>query len=344
MAMTTLGDLFAGNTTASYAVIQSYMDEIGDMMNDTPFMSAGILTSNAVVSALASGNTAGGPEIVMPYFGRIATDVEPNVSNDVYEDVAIPHKIDTGSMKARVAFLNEAWGSMDLVTEVTGTDPLRRIAQFIPRYWQEEAELRLLATLRGLYADAAAMSTNDMNVAVTATGSVNEGILDGMATMGDNFGAIAGIVTDSRTYFRAVKEDIADKQTTRDGGLTRGTLWGLPAIISDKAMRGVSGNSIITLLGRNAFAYGMAEPKVPLAYEREEARGNGGGAETLWTRRNIIMHPMGYSFTSTSITGNGTETVARGAGWTDLANAANWERTGPRKAVPIAFVTVATKT
>src|SRR5690606_34669751 len=110
--------------------------------------------------------------------------------------------------------------------------------------------------------------------------------------------------------------------------------------VNDTAMT-LNSAPVVALIGQGAFGYGMGLPKVPLEYEREAARGNGGGAETLWTRRNMIVHPIGFSFTSASITGNGTETVARGAGWTDLANAANWELVAERKQVPIAFLTVA---
>lgn len=333
MATTTLGDIFARDAVAAYQVLQSYMDT--DPVTTTPFFDAGILVSNPIVANAAASPTA---EVMFPYFGRISADVEPNYSNDVYEDIAVPRKVDTDYLRARVAFLNEAWSTMDLVQEITGINPLQRVAGLLDNYWREEAELRLLATLKGLYADSAA----DMNVSVGAAASVYDGILDGLATLGDNFGAIAGYVVDSRTYFRGVKEGIAEKSIDRTANISRGVFYGLPAIISDKAMRDGTGNSVITLLGRNAIAYGMALPNVPLAYEREEARGNGGGTEALWTRRNMIVHPMGYDFTSTSITGNGTETTARSAGWTDLANATNWTRKAARKQVPIAFVTVAT--
>ena len=100
----------------------------------------------------------------------------------------------------------------------------------------------------------------------------------------------------------------------------------------------LNGSPVVALMGQGAFAYGMANPKVPLEYEREAARGNGGGAETLWTRRNMIVHPLGYSFTSAVITGNGSETIARSASWQDLANATNWNRVFERKHIPIAFL------
>jgi hypothetical protein len=335
MATTTLGDIFARDRAATFDVLQSYMDT--DPVTTTPFFESGILVSNPIVAEAAASATA---QVAFPYFGRIDAGVEPNYSNDVYEDIAIPRKIDTDYLNARVAFLNEVWSSMDLVQEITGIDPLQRVASKLQLYWQEEAELRLLATLKGLYADSIA-GANDMNVNVAAAGSVFDGVLDALATLGDAFGAIAGYVVDSRTYFRAVKEGMAEKDITRTNTISRGMIFGLPAIINDKAMRTGAGQSVITLMGTNAIAYGMANPKVPLAYEREEARGNGGGTEALWTRRNMIVHPMGYDFTSASITGNGTETTARSAGWTDLANPANWNRKASRKQVPIAFATVA---
>ena len=165
-----------------------------------------------------------------------------------------------------------------------------------------------------------------------------EGIIDGELTMGDAFGEISGYAMSSVAFGTLVKEKLATADKV-DGVMQR-QFNGKPVIVNDNALT-LNSKPVVALMGQGAFAYGMADPKVPLEYEREAARGNGGGAETLWTRRNMIVHPLGYDFTSDTITGNGTETVARGAGWTDLANADNWERKASRKQVPIAFLTVA---
>ena len=335
MAMTTLGDLFATNRTAAYEVVQSYMDT--DPVTRTPFFESGLIVSNPIIAELAQSST----QIVeLPFWGRIDASVEPNYSNDVYEDIAVPRKIGTGVMRARNAHLNEGFGAMDLVAEVTGRDPLQRVAAMLDNYWRQEAELRIVATLRGVLNDSVAASNGMVHQATSAVGITFEGLIDAQLTMGDAFGNIGGYVMNSAAFGRLVKEKLAQANFDAERNLLVRTLNGLPVIVNDTAMT-LNGKPVVALIGPGAFAYGMANPRVPLEYDREPARGNGGGAETLWTRRNMIVHPLGYNFTSTSITGNGTETVARGAGWTDLANAANWERVADRKQVPIAFLTVA---
>lgn len=335
MPYTTLGDVFATNREAAYEVVQSYMDT--DPVTTTPFFESGLIVSNPIISELAASNT----DIVsLPYWAKIDASVEPNYSNDVYEDVAVPRKIGTGSMRARVGFLNEGFGSMDLVTDITGKNPLQRVASRLDQYWREEAELRIVATLRGILNDSVAAGNGMVHQAEAADGITFEGIIDAQLTMGDAFGGIGGYVMNSAAFGTLVKEKLAQSNFDAERGLLVRTLNGLPVIVNDTAMT-LNSKPVVALIGQGAFAYGMANPRVPLEYEREAARGNGGGAETLWTRRNMIVHPLGYDFTSTSITGNGTETVARGAGWADLANAANWNRVASRKQVPIAFLTVA---
>lgn len=335
MPYTTLGDVFATNREAAYEVVQSYMDR--DPVTTTPFFESGLIVSNPIISELAASNT----DIVsLPYWAKIDASVEPNYSNDVYEDIAVPRKIGTGSMRARVGFLNEGFGSMDLVTDITGKNPLQRVASRLDQYWREEAELRIVATLRGILNDAVAANNDMVHQAPAATGITFEGLIDAQLTAGDAFGEIAGYVMSSAAFGTLVKQGLATVARTPDTNVLIRQFNGLPVIVNDTALT-LNGKPAVALLGRGAFAYGMANPRVPLEYEREAARGNGGGAETLWTRRNMIVHPLGYDFTSTSITGNGTETVARGAGWADLANAANWTRVASRKQVPIAFLTVA---
>lgn len=336
MAMTTLGDVFASDRTAAYEVIQSYMDT--DPVTTTPFFQSGLIVTNPIIAEVAQSGTG---IVELPFWLKIDSSIEPNYSNDVYEDIAVPRKIGTGSMRARNAYLNEGFGSMDLVNVITGRDPLQRIAGRIQQYWQEQAERRIVATLRGIYADAVAADTGMVHEAPNADGFTFGGLIDAQLTMGDAFGNIGGYVMHSREFGTLVKEGLATVARTPDTNVLQRTINGMPVIVNDNAMTLAGGAHAIALIGPGAFGYGMAEPPNALEYEREAARGNGGGAETLWTRRNMIVHPLGFDFTSTSITGNGTETRKASAGWADLANAANWELVADRKQVPIAFLTVA---
>lgn len=333
MAEVTLGDIFATNRTAAYDVVQSFMDT--DPVTRTPFFESGLVVSNPIVAELAASSTS---IVELPYWGRLDYSVEPNYSNDVYADIAIPQKLGTGMLRARNCHLNEGWRSMDLVLDLTAKDPLARIAARLDNYWTREAELRIVATLRGILNDSVAASNGMVIQATSGAGITFEGLIDAQLTLGDAFGEVGGYVMNSAAFGTLVKEGLATADRV-NGVLTR-QFNGMPVIVNDTALT-LNGKPVVALMGQGAFAYGMGTPRVPIEYEREAARGNGGGVETLWSRRNMIVHPLGYDFTSTSITGNGTETVARGAGWADLANAANWTRVADRKQVPIAFLTVA---
>lgn len=335
MPYTNLDDIFARDREATYEVIQSYMDT--DPVTKTPFFESGLIVSNPIISEIAASNTG---IVEFPYWQKLTSDVEPNYSNDVYEDVATPRKIGTGSMKGRNAYLNEGFGSMDFATEVSGKDPLARIASVLDNYWREQAERRIVATLRGLMQDAIAEDTGMVHEALSADGITFEGLIDAQLTMGDAFGRIGGYAMNSTAFGALVKEDIAEIRRNKETNVLERTLNGMPVIVNDNALT-LNGKPVVALMGPGAFGYGMASPRVPLEYEREAARGNGGGSSTLWTRRNMIVHPLGFDFTSASITGNGTETTPRSAGWTDLTNPANWELVADRKQVPIAFLTVA---
>ena len=68
------------------------------------------------------------------------------------------------------------------------------------------------------------------------------------------------------------------------------------------------------------------------ALTRNEAQGNGGGVETLHSRKTWLVHPAGYAFKSATVTGL-SPTMA------ELALPANWERVyAERKQLPFAFL------
>lgn len=337
MAWTNLGDVFARDREAAYEVVQSYMDT--DPVTTTPFFESGLVVSNPIIQEIAASNTG---IVELPFWLKIDSSVEPNYSNDVYTDVAVPRSIGTGHMRARNAYLNEGFGSMDLVSEITGRDPLQRVASRLDLFWREQAERRIVATLRGIYNEAVA---EDLDMVHEAEAITYEGLIDAQFTMGDAFGSIGGYVMNSAAFKALVKEDITEVRRNRETNVVERTVNGLPVIVNDAAMTDGDGNPIVALIGPGALAYGMALPRTPLEYEREAARGNGGGAETLWTRRNMIVHPLGFDFTSEVITGNGaSDNGPRSAGWSDLADADNWDLVADRKQVPIAFLAIAEET
>lgn len=343
MAITTIGDIVTGNIP----VLASYMTE--DPVEKTAFFDSGILTSTPYAAEIANGpsNIAN-----LPFWKAIDTSIEPNYSNDVYQDIATPRAIQTGEMMARVAYLNEGFGQADLTVELTSQNPLQSVASRLDNFWQRQAQRRLIATALGLYNDNVSATDayheqNDMVVDVSATLGFDAGaFIDATQTMGDalmgNGGEVLGaIAMHSFVYAQARKAQLIDFIRDADNNTMFATYQGYRVIVDDSMTvvgQGAQRKFISIIFGQGAIGYGEGNPVMPLEYEREASRANGGGVETLWTRKTWLLHPFGYRFTSAVITGNGTETIARSASWQDLANAANWNRVVDRKHVPIAFL------
>ncbi|EOG5177337.1 hypothetical protein IDR83_003220 [Salmonella enterica subsp. enterica serovar Dublin] len=343
MAITTIGDIVTGNIP----VLASYMTE--DPVEKTAFFDSGILTPTPYAAEIARGpsNIAN-----LPFWKAIDTSIEPNYSNDVYQDIATPRAIQTGEMLARVAYLNEGFGQADLTVELTSQNPLQSVASRLDNFWQRQAQRRLIATALGLYNDNVSATDayheqNDMVVDVSATLGFDAGaFIDATQTMGDalmgNGGEVLGaIAMHSFVYAQARKAQLIDFIRDADNNTMFATYQGYRVIVDDSMTvvgQGAQRKFISIIFGQGAIGYGEGNPVMPLEYEREASRANGGGVETLWTRKTWLLHPFGYSFTSAVITGNGTETIARSASWQDLANAANWNRVVDRKHVPIAFL------
>ncbi|EDY5968317.1 hypothetical protein ACLGQY_004655 [Salmonella enterica subsp. enterica serovar Stanley] len=343
MAITTIGNIVTGNEP----VLLSYMTQ--DPVEKTAFFESGILTPTPYAAEIARGpsNIAN-----IPFWKAIDTSIEPNYSNDVYQDIATPRNVQTGEMMARVAYLNEGFGQADLTVELTSQNPLQSVANRLDNFWQRQAQRRLIATALGLYNDNVAATDeyhtqNDMVIDVSATLGFDAGaFIDATQTMGDalmgSTGEVLGaIAMHSFVYGQARKANLIDFIRDSENNTMFATYQGYRVVVDDSMTVVGTGNDrkfISIIFGNGAIGYGEGNPSKPLHYEYEASRGNGGGVETLWTRKTWLLHPLGYSFTSAVITGNGSGTIARSASWQDLANATNWNRVVERKHVPIAFL------
>lgn len=343
MAITTIGDIVTGNVP----VLASYLTQ--DPVEKTAFFQSGILTPTPYAAEIARGpsNIAN-----IPFWKAIDSSIEPNYSNDVYADVATPRNVETGEMLARVAYLNEGFGQADLTVELTSKNPLQSVASRLDNYWQRQAQRRLIATALGIYnnnvaATDAFHTQNDMVVDVSATSGFEAGaFIDATQTMGDaligdNGQVLGAIAMHSYVYSQARKSQLIDFIRDADNNTQFAVYQGYRVIVDDSMTvvgTGADRKFISVIFGNGAIGYGDGSPSNPLEYERSASRANGGGVEVLWTRKTMLLHPLGYSFTSAVITGNASETTARSASWQDLANATNWNRVVERKHVPIAFL------
>jgi hypothetical protein len=321
-----------------------FRDELRDYISvntveRTAFFQSGILTNNSDMSQLLASpsNT-----FTIPWWVDLDASIESNYSNDVYTDIAVPLSVTSASMQARAAYLNEGWNCMNLVKNITKQDPLEFVAGRLISYWQRVAQRRTIATAVGIYNDNIASNGSDM--VVDAGGIINPAsVIRAKGTMGDYSGQSV-IAMHSAVHTELSIQNQIDWTPIADQTPEFGRFQGMPVVIDDGLPvigAGAGAKYLSIIFGPGAMGYAEEQPEGldGLEYERAPDRGNGGGTETLWTRRNFVIHPLGYSFTSTTITGTPTTTRPISANWADLALATNWERKFARKQVPLAFIT-----
>lgn len=341
-AVTTLQDII-GARGAYVPIVETFMVE--DPVERTAFFQSGVLAGGdpriqAILSAAAV-------VAAIPFWNPISSDIEPNYSNDVYEDIATPRNVTTGIQMGRIAFLNEAFGSMSLVKAITQKDPLAYVASVLDNFWARQAERRLIATALGIYNDNIGVTDayhvqNDM---VTNPGTVftSDAYIDLQAQLGDRLGVFGVVAMHRLVYTQMQKANLIDFVVDAEQAIQIPYYQGSRVVVDNgMPLFGASGarKSLVIAFGPGAIGYATETPEDGLEYDRSPARGNGGGADVLWTRRNWIMHPLGYTFTSATVTGNGTETRPASPSWADLALATNWNRVAPREHVPLAFLLV----
>lgn len=334
MARVTLDDVWVPEVYASYGDVNS--------IEATAFMQSGIMASNALFDELA--NT--GRTVEMPFWNDLNHTYEPNYSNDNPSDLADIEGIDMGEMYARVAFLNNGWGSADLVTELAGVEPLRKIKEKTGRYWQYQLQHRLVAMACGLFNHNVAYNNSDMVVDLSARpGAIPtaankwslEGFIDSVMQKGDRARMPAAIICHSVIYGTMLKDDILETREPSTGRLLFATYKEVTRIVLDDGVptigSGTTRQYVTFMFDESVIGFGRGTPKRPVATSRVEEAANGGGIETLWERKTWMLHPFGYTWTNKQITGPG-----KSATWKDLAFADNWSRILDRRMIGLSFV------
>lgn len=338
MAPTTLSDVWVPEVFASY--------QLNDPIEKTALVDSGVVSTNGLFNELANGP---GRTTTMPFWNDLDASIEPNYSNDVYTDIAEPLNVSMEEQTARISDLNEGWGSADLVQQLTGQNPLQMVAAKLDRYWRKQFQRRVIATAVGVFNDNVAGNGGDMvidvssaNMTVAAGNQFSASSFQLAAlTLGDALDSISAIAMHSIVYGKLLAQELITFIQPSEGSLTVPTYAGKRVILDDgMPIVGGDGSTVAykylcILFGPGAIGYGNGSPKVPSEFQRFPERGNGGGFETLWSRKKWVVHPLGYTFTSTTITGPGYTPT-----WADLKLAANWTRVADRKTVPMAFLVV----
>lgn len=307
----------------------------------TAFFESGIVTRNGLLDELAN---APGKIVELPYWNDLDGSVEVNYSDDNPANTATPQKIAQGEQIARKAFINQGWQAADLASELAmGGTAMEAVRARTDRYFMRQWQRRLIASSNGILADNVANDSGDMVVDVavesvaaqTSSTKFNRDVFtEAVYTMGDMATELGAIAVHSAVMQQMVKNDDIVYIPDSQGQLTIPTYMGLRVIVDD-GMTVTAGTTdgfkyTSVLFGSGMFGYGVGSPETPVAIEREEAQGNGGGIETLWLRNTWLLHPFGFQATGTPAGQSFTNT--------ELAAATSFDRVLDRKLIPMSFL------
>lgn len=322
-----------------------------DSPEKTQLIESGVVVANELLNTFAN---APGKTAELHFWKDLDPNVEQNYSNDNPADKAVPLLLAQGEMNARKAFMNQGWTESDLAAELaSGGNAMRRIRARIDSYWTRRFQRRVVAVATGVFLANVAQDGGDMvhDISKNAAGAPTEAnlfsrtaMVAGAFTMGDRFDGIKTMVVHSVIAQRMIENDDIEYVADSKGELSIPTYLGRRVIIDDGAPVIAAGDSgfryVSMLFGTAAFGYGNGNPLVPTEVERDAAGGNGGGVETLWSRKTQILHPLGFNFTSNTVSGPAAPKNPAGISPTDsdLRLAANWDRVYDRKLLPLAYV------
>ncbi len=241
---------------------------------------------------------------------------------------------------------NNSWNSSDLAAALAGEDPMDSIASRVAYYWTRRLQAAFIAHWQGVSKDNGVNDSgdyaNDVSGAAFVDGVTNfsaEAYLDAKVTMGDSMEDLAMIMVHSIVYNRMQKNNLIDfipdargetqipvflgAEVIVDDGMPTGT-----SAVLDDGTAGEAGIYESWLFGSGASQLGISSPKVPTEVERQASAGNGGGSETLHSRVEWAIHPVGHAFSASSPANGGPSNAAT---TNNLNIATSWDRVYPER-------------
>lgn len=321
----------------------------------TRIIQAGVLAANPLLNNLLAG---GGKTFDVPSWRPLDSSDSTgadNVSTDQLADIqsfeagedtahprndATPMKIQTSTEVAARMNRNQSWSSTDLARQLAGSDPMQAIANEVSTYWSIRLQRMFVSTWQGIIADNLLAPNGDdthtqndlihnistLNGGVYLNGVTNfsaEALLDAQQTMGDSQQDLAVLMVHSVVYNRMQKNNLIDFIPDARGEVQVPTFQGLE-VITDDGMPRTGQVYDSWIFGLGAAQFGESEAPIPTETSREALAGNGGGQDTLTTRRQYIIHPTGHAFIQTGIPDGGPTNA-------NLQAAANWSRVYPER-------------
>lgn len=307
-------------------------------MQKTLLWTSGVLRGDKKAQEFLKG---GGRTVQLPFWNDL-DDTEADISSDDPDSLATPGGLGTAKDIAIRNNRNRSWRDTDLTAELAGEDPMMAIKNKVMRYWQRQHQTTLINVLKGVFNDNIANDSGDMvNDISTSSGATDankisgDAAIDTLQTMGDSDSSLQLLMMHSVVLRKLQKQNLIDYVEPSEGNIGFKTYLGYPIIVDDSCpaiTNGSETNYWTFLMGRGSVVYNESPPAVPVETDRVPLAGDGGGMETLTTRKQFLIHPTGIKFTDTTVTKESPTNA-------EFALAANWDRVYPeRKQIPMALL------
>jgi hypothetical protein len=308
--------------------------QVENSLVSTALFQSGVAVKNG---EMESQLQAGAQMFTVPFWSDLG-ETDPDITSDDPTVLSTPLKITASKQVVRKSFLHQSWSDMTLASELSGDNALTRIQDRIQAYWDRTWERRLIASLKGVLYSNVTNNASDMVHDISAlTGTLANfngvDVINTALSLGDRLNDVKSIALHSAIYGEALKNNEIAFFKPSENGIEIPTYKGM-SIILDDSLTVSAGIYVTILFGAGAVGYAVSEPRTGWGTEiyRTPQSGNGGGQTTLHSRFNSVIHPLGFTFTGTTVAGDSPTTA-------ELALPANWSRAvSQRKSAPFAFL------
>lgn len=336
MAHTSLSNIIVPSLFAQYVA--------EEVSVKSALISSGAVMVSDQLNALCGES---GEKAQLPNFNELAY-TDPDIAKDTSDAAAI-NAVSAGKQVAHKDFLSKTWGTTTLTNTQAGVDIVDHIVKnVVAPYWAQGLQKYALTKIGGVIADNLANDNGDMivNKAIAASAAASTitdankanyaAIIAAKQSMGDAMGKLSLIAMHSVVFSNLM---LAEPGNFAPVSETKPfvTYNGLAVIIDDSlpAVLGTHATDKATtyttyLMGAGALLMGESEPQSgAVDVKFDPLAGNGFGAETLTSRKQVILHPRGFESKAAAASNFGSPTLV------EYAKAASWDRVFSRKNIPL---------
>lgn len=219
----------------------------------------------------------------------------------------------------------KGWGAHELAGVLAGSDPFHLMLDRCAQWWARREQQILLSIMSALFDSTAGVLKTHAKDISTESGDAAKispaSVLDTKQLIGDNAGKLTTMIMHSAVYTALQKQNVVAYVPAAGMDMNFPTYLGYKVIVDDSMPYDSETGAYTTyFFGEGAFARGEGAPEA--LTNVEIARDAANSEDRLYTRRALVLHPLGISWVQPSAYANTSHPTPANA---DLATPANYQ-------------------